>query len=201
MTRLWKHLVITFLWSFHFMAVPGVGSQTAPTATIPAPLQKDFAAEVPSTPEDFTGALDIRIHPEEGQLTPPADLLLRDPRGRKIGFDPRAGRTYREIPYAHYEFEGIDDAVSGAPGPQSGVIEIRNPLSGRYSLAVIGKETGHYTIEITGFDKNLETAKIFLKKAHIAPKAVRTFTFRYDARSGAGSVRPEEPAKLPAKTP
>lgn len=164
---------------------------------MPAPLHKDFAAEI--RPEDFTGALDIRIHPDQGKLQPPAELLLKDPGGRKIGFDPRTTRAYGEIPSAHYEFEGIDDAVSGAPGPRSGIIELRNPLPGTYVLDIIGTESGYYTIEITGFDKNLNTSKMFLKKTHTKPMAVRSFKFRYDSEHGVKSATSGKPASPQGK--
>ncbi|MDI6854540.1 MAG: hypothetical protein QME75_13165 [Deltaproteobacteria bacterium] len=164
----------------------------APAGTMPAPLQKDFSADVP---EDFAGALDVRIHPGEGKLQPPAELLLKDPRGRKIGHDPRAGKSYREIPLASYEFEGLDDAVSGAPGPQSGVIELRNPLAGIYVLEIIGKEPGRFSLEITGYDKDLNPSKIFLKETPIAPKGLRRFTFRYTPGRGVRHGTLIEPGK------
>jgi hypothetical protein len=167
-----------------------------PAATMPAPLQKDFAADVP---EEFTGALDVRIHPGEGKLKPPAELLLKDPQGRKTGHDPLAGKGYREIPGATYEFEGIDDPVSGEPGPQSGIIELRNPLAGVYVLEIIGKEAGKFTLEITGFDRDLNTSKILLKETASAPKGVRRFTFRYDGRRVVKNDTPAEPAKVPGK--
>lgn len=166
----------------------------APTGAMPAPLKKDFSADVP---EDFTGALDVRIHPGEDKLKPPAELLLKDPRGRKIGFDPRAHKSYREIHAASYEFEAIDDDVSGAPGPQSGIIELRNPVAGIYVLEIIGKEPGYFTLEITGFDKAMNTSKIFLKETPITPKASRRFTFRYDSRRGVMAGTSGEPARVP----
>ncbi len=176
------------------LGITGAGAQTVPAAPMPAPLKKDFSAEI--RPEDFSGALDVRLHPEEGKLKPPAELLLKDPQGRRIGLDPRLGITYQEIPHAYYEFEGIDDAVSGAPGPESGVIDIRNPVNGRYTLEVIGREPGYYSIEITGFNKNLETSKILLKKARITPGVSRAFSFSYSHEAGKRSVTPEEPAEL-----
>jgi hypothetical protein len=203
MTRLFNNLVIVVLvltlsgLTPAVLHIPVAGAQTAPTAPRPAPLKKDFSAEI--RPEDFTGALDIRIHAEAGKLKPPAELLLKDPQGRKIGLDPRLDKTYREIPHAFYEFEGIADAVSGAPGPESGIIDVRNPVDGSYTLEIIGKKSGYYTIEITGYDENLEPSKILLKKAKITQGSSRTFSFTYSHEPGKRSVTPEKPAELRKK--
>jgi len=172
-------------------------AEQAPALPMPTQIKKDFSAEV--RPQDFTGALDIRIHPEGEALKPPAELLLKDPKGRRTGVEPRTGRTFKEIPQSFYEFEGIDDAVSGAPGPESGIIEVRNPVSGRYSLEIIGRAPGYYVIEITGYDKNLQPSKILLKKSKIIRGASRTFSFRYSPEPGKRIVTPEGPAELHKK--
>ena len=169
--------------------VAGLTSQAHPqVAPMPAPITKDFAADL--RPEEFTGALDIRIHPEDGMLKPPAELLLKDPLGRKIGLDPRRDQTFREIPHAHYEFEGIDDAESGAPGPETGIIEIRNPAPGKYTLEIIGKAAGYYSIAVRGYDRNLKDSTMVLKKAKITSGARRTFSFTYSDEAGKRSVTP-----------
>ncbi len=171
------------------ISIMGVISPVFPqAASMPAPLTKDFAAEL--RPEDFSGALDIRIHPEDGKLEPPAELLLKDPKGRKIGRDPRRGQAYHGIPLAHYEFEGIDDAETGAPGPQTGIIEIRNPVPGKYTLEIIGKWTGFYSMAIRGYDRNLKDSTIVLKKAKITPGAIRTFSFTFSDEVGKSSLTP-----------
>jgi hypothetical protein len=172
------------VWAF---LTAGLASQAHPqVAPMPAPITRDFAAEV--RPEDFTGALDIRIHPEDGKLEPPAELLLKDVKGRKIGSDPRLGLTYKEIPHSHYEFEGIDDAETGAPGPQTGIIEIRNPVPGKYTLEIIGKTAGRYSLSIRGYDRNLKHTDIVFEKATTTPGAQRIFFFTYTDEAGKRSV-------------
>ncbi len=101
------------------------------------------------------GALDIRIHSSEEKLYPPAELLLVDQKGRKTGTDPRTHKTYSGIPHASYEGESISDAVTGAPGPVTKIINIRNPISGEYRLKVIGKESSEYDLEITGYNNQM----------------------------------------------
>ena len=59
-------------------------------------------------PFKFKGALTIRIHPHGDQLEPPAELLLIDPEGRRVGRNPITDTTFSEIPDASYGDEGID---------------------------------------------------------------------------------------------
>jgi hypothetical protein len=104
----------------------------------------------------FEGALSIRIHPAGDALDPPAELLLVDPEGREVGRDPIADTNFTEIPDASYGYEGIDDAVSGAPGPQTAIIDMRNPATGRYTLRVIGKESAEYDLSVRGYDCDMD---------------------------------------------
>jgi hypothetical protein len=106
-------------------------------------------------PFKFKGALTIRIHPHGDQLEPPAELLLIDPEGRRVGRNPITDTTFSEIPDASYGYEGIDDAVSGAPGPQTAIIDMRNPITGRYTLQVIGTESAKYDLSIRGYDSDI----------------------------------------------
>jgi hypothetical protein len=107
-------------------------------------------------PFKFRGALSIRIHPAGDELDPPAELLLVDPEGRKVGRDPITDKTFEEIPDASYGYEGIDDAVSGAPGPQTAIIDMRNPATGQYGLQVIGKESAKYDLSVRGYDSDMD---------------------------------------------
>ncbi len=153
MLKLFKHLGGGLLLAaiigagLPYQAFPQVGSPGV--MTIPGP--KERAPEGGSQPSEPAGGLDIRIHPEEGKMRPPAELLVNSPGGRKLGNDPRRRLVYQEIPGSYYEKEGLEDAESGEPGPESGVIYISAPDTGTYTLQVIGLETGKYTLELMGF--------------------------------------------------
>ena len=47
---------------------------------------------------------------------PPCELIIIDPQGRRVGYDPRTGTSYNEIPDAFYESTGLEDAETGDPG-------------------------------------------------------------------------------------
>ncbi len=84
-----------------------------------------------------------------------ADLLLIDPRSRRVGKDPRAKKDYREIPFASYD-------LLAAGGAEMKEIDIRQPLAGEYQLQVIGTDTGTYDLAIWAYDPNHnESEKVF----------------------------------------
>jgi len=135
------------------------GGPGAPAVSVPS---NDMQGNGPvihlSPPDEYTGGLDVRIHPDYGGMEPSADFLLTDPQGRRTGNDPRTGLHFEEIPRSFYDYEGLDDDETGEPGPSSGVTDIGNPLPGEYRLQVIGKEDGKYDIEFSGYPKEGEAS-------------------------------------------
>lgn len=122
-----------------------------------AVVMPSFMEEEPyEDPHKFEGAFDIRIHPVGTRMKSPSELLLTDPHGRKVGSDPRTSETYTEIPNSSYERESIADAMSGAPGPETAIIHIGNPVGGEYSLQVIGRTSSQYDLEIRGYDCDMD---------------------------------------------
>lgn len=107
-------------------------------------------------------SLDIRLHPETGKLEPPAELLLTDPAGRRLGKAPGAGHAVAEIPRSHYQREGLDDCQTGAPGPQSAALYLNRPVPGDYHLQVLGREDGRYDLEVAAFGPNPRPAKALI---------------------------------------
>jgi hypothetical protein len=132
----------------------------------------------------FQGALSIRIHPRGDDLEPPAELLLVDPEGRKVGRDPITDTTFSEVPGASYGQEGIDDAVTGAPGPQTGVIDVRNPATGQYTLQVIGRESGRYDLSIRGYDCEMEPSDAEFLDVNIQKDSEHTYSVEYSNVKG-----------------
>jgi hypothetical protein len=130
-------------------------------------------------PFKFEGALSIRIHPRGDQLEPPAELVLVDPEGRRIGRDPMADTTFSEVSDGSYGYEGIDDAVSGAPGPQTAIIDMRNPATGRYGLQVIGKESGKYDLSIRGYDCEMDLSDAEFLDVMIQKDGKHTYWIEY----------------------
>lgn len=133
---------------------------------------------------EYNGALDIRIHPAEEKLYPPAELLLIDQKGRKTGSDPRTHKTYMEIPHSAYEEESISDAVTGTPGPVTKIIYIKSPEIGEYILQVIGKESHTYDLEIRGYDCELNPSDDRFMNVKLEKNSVHKYIIQYSNEKG-----------------
>jgi hypothetical protein len=66
----------------------------------------------------------------------PANLMVTDPLGRRVGFDPATNSTLMEIPGAWYSGTSLE--------PQA--VTIPDPLDGYYSTLLVGTSTGTYSL-------------------------------------------------------
>jgi hypothetical protein len=92
------------------------------------------------------GRLDITFQTEK-KGPPSVGLVMTDPRGRRIGFDPVQKEGWQELPQA----QGfIDCDAPGGEGACRGVIQVCGPISGTYKLEVISLEAAEYSVSISG---------------------------------------------------
>ncbi|MBU4224036.1 C39 family peptidase, partial [Patescibacteria group bacterium] len=86
-------------------------------------------------------------------LGSPAELLITDPLGRKLGKDVN-GIEYSEIPNAWYFEDGFDDPTGENPPAQerNKFIQILEPQDGEYKLEVIGTGEGDYSLDANFYD-------------------------------------------------
>jgi len=68
----------------------------------------------------------------------PANLLITDPLGRSVGFDPATNNTVN----------GIPDAFYSGPYTEPQEVCIPEPIDGTYSITLVGTATGNYTLTI-----------------------------------------------------
>jgi hypothetical protein len=163
------------------ICLPGAASaEQRPGAMMPSIQQESHRGE----PFRFEGALSIRIHPAGDELEPPAELLLTDPEGRRVGRDPIEDATFSEVPDASYGYEGIDDAVSGAPGPQTAIVDMRNPMTGQYSLQVIGKGSAKYDLSIRGYDGEMDPSDAEFRDVMIQKGSEHLYFIEYSNDKG-----------------
>ena len=83
----------------------------------------------------------------------PVELLVIDPIGRRIGFDPTNGIHYFEVMDADYFQEGpLADADANGPtlGDPSGMktVYVPSPLAGQYQVIGSGTGSGPYVIDV-----------------------------------------------------
>ena len=120
-------------------------------------------------------ALDIRVHPDEGSLHPPVQLLIVDPSRLRCGVDPDSGESFGEIPEATYESERIDDDETGAEGPETRILYLGQTVAGEYRLLVSGVEPGTFLLEVRNFRDDDGPEQTFRIPGRIEPGEVREF--------------------------
>lgn len=113
-------------------------------------------------------------------LASPAELLVTDPQGRKLGKDPINNIEYNEIPGGSYYQEGIGNPFPEIPTAtkESKFIWIPHPLDGQYDIQVIGTETENYKMELLAYDQKGESKDV-IHKGDIAPNIVQEFELNY----------------------
>jgi archaellum component FlaG (FlaF/FlaG flagellin family) len=74
----------------------------------------------------------------------PVNILVVDPEGRRVGYDPETHTVVNEIPNATYS----------GPGSEPQIISIPDPLTGNYTIGAFGTGTGEYTITIQSTASN-----------------------------------------------
>jgi hypothetical protein len=117
--------------------------------------------------------------------TSPCELIITDPQGRRVGYDPISRIAYKEIPRAYYEAIGLEDAESGDPGPETKELDIPQPLAGDYQLQVVGTDTGSYRLSIRAYDPELNPSIKKFRKISITPGEVHSYSFYYARKVGA----------------
>jgi hypothetical protein len=137
----------------------------------------------PSATVQFQGALDIRAYPAQGELAPPVELLLSGPPG-KIGRDPRTGQAFPGTAGSYYEREGLEDAETGDPGPETAVLNLYNAPPGKYTLTVFGVARGTYSLDTRGFDAAYNFSKVAFNEVAVTPGEVHTYAIDYSNQGG-----------------
>jgi len=107
-------------------------------------------------PEDISdclplGILDIVFR--TGNDGPPnVGIVLTDPRGRRIGFDPVTKRAWQALPVAQGDIN-CDDL--GRTSTCWGIVQVCGPISGTYKLEVIALKTTAYSVSVLAKSKEV----------------------------------------------
>ncbi|MDQ6987238.1 MAG: hypothetical protein Q9M25_05505 [Mariprofundaceae bacterium] len=116
----------------------------------------------------------------------PAELLLLDPLGSKVGFDPATGQVVKTIPgstyWTHGQYNPDPAYIDTDPAK---TIMFNNAVAGIYQLKVIGTGAGIYDLEFEMADTkgNMILSKDILN-VPVTPGAVHTYTFNYNSAPG-----------------
>jgi len=111
-------------------------------------------------------------------------LLIVDPQGRRLGYDPKSNTYFEEIPRGNIGAAGIDIVTEegGEADPsQVNPIEamIPQPLDGNYVITVLGSSLQFYDINVRARHVNTPITNI-ATGGIIDSGLTRTFRFVYD---------------------
>jgi hypothetical protein len=121
------------------------------------------------------GYLRVALYPIGRQSKTPAAVVLTDPQGRKLGYDPVRKVEYADVPEATFSGdkreteppprhvsteEGEMGVVLTAPqptlpAPAQAILELCNPIGGQYQLRVIGTQQGKYGLSINAANREI----------------------------------------------
>jgi hypothetical protein len=97
------------------------------------------------------GDLDI-VFRTDNDGAPKVGVMLTDPRGRRIGFDPLTKHAWQQLPEAEGYIDCDDLHDSDAC---RGIVHVCGPASGTYKLEMIGQKTTTYSVSISAQSKEL----------------------------------------------
>lgn len=126
-------------------------------------------------------------------LGSPAELLITDSQGRKLGRDSN-GVSFQEIPESSYFEEGYDDPTGENPPSihKNKIIQILEPLDGSYQLDVIGTGTGSYGLWSSSYDTagNAQGQEFH---SETAPGYTATYNINFDGANATNTItRPSD---------
>jgi hypothetical protein len=113
----------------------------------------------------------------------PAEVVVTDPLGRRVGLDPLTGAVYAEIPGAMADSVFLDDDITGGLAADESVkeVDVPAPTAGVYTMTVVGTATGSYSAQVTATgDVETQQARTTLLDVPTTPGEVHTYQFSYD---------------------
>ncbi|MCU1287034.1 MAG: hypothetical protein JWO13_3384 [Acidobacteriales bacterium] len=100
------------------------------------------------------GYLRVAVYSAGKDVRAPVAIVLADPEGRRVGFDPLRKTEYSDVPQAtyvggHETVEPVVDGIPAKPVSSEQYVEICHPTGGQYQLRLIGIKQGAYTMSVS----------------------------------------------------
>jgi hypothetical protein len=121
------------------------------------------------------GQLQISYRNQDG-LPPKVGVLVTDPRGRRIGYDPAGPNAWQELPLAQAFIDCADQNSEGQPRACTGWIQICGPVSGTYKLEVAASENSKYSLDVSAVSRQKHDENGFHateSRVHVTDTAIR----------------------------
>ena len=122
------------------------------------------------------GELDIVFR--TGNDGPPnVGIVLTDPRGRRIGFDPLIKHAWQALPVARGDIN-CDDL--GRTNTCRGIVQVCGPISGTYRLEVIALKTTAYSVSVFARSREVLDSNSF--QSHLWKIDLNNLAIRKESR-------------------
>ena len=120
----------------------------------------------------------------------PIELLITDPLGRRIGYDPATGTILNEIPNADYFMETL--APNGGSGQGGNALQSKNlvlytPEEGAYTIQVSGTGIGPYQVLSTALTQEWEVSEA-ITSGEASAGSLDIIQISYSASTGVGTA-------------
>jgi hypothetical protein len=134
----------------------------------------------------------ITLTYESGDLgAPNVGLRITDPRGRKIGYDPRTHKGWQEFPLAQGYLGCDQNEDDGEVRHCTGHIQICGPISGTYKVEVLPARNSKYSINLSSTSQQTRdesglhsTASQTDLKSTIRKRTSATLLLQYSRETG-----------------
>jgi len=117
-------------------------------------------------------------------LASPAELIITDPEGKKLGKNPITNTKYNEISEGVYYREGVGNPFPTIPTEQKQAKRawIPTPTDGQYNIQVIGTGEGPYTLDMLAYDNEGDSQDI-LQEGSIQAGIIQEYELNYSQES------------------
>src|SRR6202030_2379845 len=106
--------------------------------------------------------------------SPNVGVVLTDPRGRRIGFDPLIQHAWQALPVAQGDIN-CDDL--GRTNSCRGIVQVCGPISGTYRLGVIALNTTAYSVSLLGRSREVLDGNSL--QSHISKTDLKILAMRH----------------------
>lgn len=187
---LWVFAISLLQLGVSLLRAAGFDAETNLTAR--SPLHQVHDEVDPTDQQSCESMGRIGIVYETGNAGPPSiGLRITDPRGRKIGYDPRIQKVWQELPLVDgfVECNEIDDSTGLKHC--AAYIQICGPVSGTYVLEVLPTQNGTYSISVMGTSESKRdqagpqsTASRAQYRSEIRKQSPDVLTLNYSREAG-----------------
>lgn len=126
---------------------------------------------------------DNRFHSVTVRVNGAVEFVIKDPLGKRSGFDPKLNQRYDEINESYGVFS-IDSEDPNVEPPESvNEFMTQNPVDGKYSLSLYGTKPSEYRLSIV-ISRALDEGADFIFKGVMDSAATVQYEFEYSSVSG-----------------